>query len=372
MVKLARRPWPIGGLGALVLVALIELILSRQPLRFTDTASLSWRLAMTAATKSAEPCRVACLGDSLVKIGVLPNVIEAVTGRSTHNFAMARAPAPATYFLLRRMLDAGARLDAIVVDFKPSILAGGPRFNLRQWQETLYPSEAAELASLAGGVRFFNEIVLGQILTSYRDRWEIREAISAALTNQVASTYRNNRLALRNWRVNGGAHLNGSKLAIRGALADESRRKLIIPRWMCHRVNAIYVEKFLKLAESRKIAVYWLIAPSSPGLQVLRESEGGDVAYADFIATMQRKHPSVTVIDGRRSGYDSSTFADATHLNGRGASTLSHELARILTRAGSLTAKWISLPLFRDWSLDAPGEDIDRSTQVIDAELIRR
>ena len=359
----------------MVLVALVEMTLASFPLRFTDTASLNWRSSFDAARPAIEPgvaCQVACLGDSLMKIGVLARVVEASTGLQTHNFAMGRAPAPATYFLLHRLLDAGIKPQTILVDFKPSMLAGSPRLFLRQWQEVLSPAEAVELAHHAGGLSFLVEIALGRFLPSVRDRWEIREAIAATLGGRIAPTYRNNRLALRNWRINGGSHLNGPNAIFDGVISPQSRRKLIIPRWECHRANAIYVDKFLALAESRGIPVVWLIAPSSPELQFLRETQGGDVAYANFIASVQRKHTSLTVVDARFAGYPTSSFADATHLNGRGSATLSHELARLLAHGESLDAHWVSLPPYRDWPIDAPAEDIERSTAIIDADLIRR
>jgi len=368
-----RRPPPCGVLGALVLVILVEASLGAVPLRFTDPASLNWRLSLAEAEGiPARSCQVACLGDSLVKIGVLPRVIEALTGRSARNFAMGRAPAPATYFLLRRLLASGARPTTVVVDFKPSMLAGGPKFNLRQWQETLHFGETRELTSRAGGFPFLVEITLGRLLPSWRGRWEIREATMSALLGQVAPTYRNNRLAQRNWGSNGGTHLNGSRTSFDGQITGESLKKLIVPRWQCHRVNALYVEKFLALAESHGVAVLWLIAPSSPELQALRETQGGDAAYTAFIQAQQRRHPTLTVIDGRHAGYATSTFADATHLNGRGASALSHELAQLLARPADLASKWVPLPSYRDWPLDASAEDIERSTAIIDAELIRR
>ena len=364
---------PLGALGALILLALVEVSLGGAPLRFADPASLSWRLSLAAAEGApGSTCQVACLGDSLVKIGVLPRVIEATTGQAAYNFAMGRAPAPATYFLLRRLLANGSRPRTIVVDFKPSILAGGPKFNLREWQAVLRPSEAVELANTAGGVRFLVEIALGRLLPSWRGRWEIREAIAAALANRVAPTYRNNRLALRNWGINAGTHLNGSQACFDGQIAEESRRKLVIPRWECHRANAIYVEKFLALAAAHGVAVVWLIAPSSPELQALREQTGGDAAFAAFVQAAQRRHPTLSVVDGRHSGYATATFADATHLNGRGAATLSHELALLLTHPADLAGKWVALPPFRTWDLGVSAEAIERSTAIIDAELLRR
>src|SRR4051794_38632096 len=112
----SRTRWPLGLLGALALVALFETGLTSDPLRFTDTASLSWRLGIEAIPQEAKRCEVACLGDSLVKIGVLPEVVEAGSGMTTYNFGMAQAPAPATYFLLRRLIESGGKPSAIVVD----------------------------------------------------------------------------------------------------------------------------------------------------------------------------------------------------------------------------------------------------------------
>ena len=373
MERPARRRAPAGALGALLLVALVELAIGSCPVRFANSASLSWRLSFGRAVDPATSCEVACLGDSLVKIGVLPRVIEAATGLRSENYAMGHAPAPAPYFLLRRMLAAGLRPTTILVDFKPSMLAGGPKFNLREWQEVLRPAEAVELAGHAGGVPFLVEIALGQVLPSYRSRFEIREAIAALWAGRVAPTYRNNRLAIRNWTINKGTHLNGSSVPFDGTVAPESRRKLIIPNWACHRANQAYVEKFFALAESRGIKVIWLIAPSSPELQALREAKGRDPAYAEFVAAVQRRHPSVAVIDARHSGYPTAAFADPTHLNGRGAATLSHDLARVLADgAGRPGSTWVTLPPYRDEPLRAPAETIERSTALVDAELLRR
>lgn len=366
-----RRP-PIGCLGALILVALIEAGVGSLPGRFADPASLNWRLSLAAAEgATGASCEVACLGDSLMKIGVLPGPLAAATGRTAHNFAMGRAPAPATYFLLRRMLLAGARPRTVVVDFKPSMLAGGPKFNLRQWQEVLRPGEAIELARQAGGASFLAEVALGRLLPSWRGRWEIREAVASALLGRVAPTYRNNRLARRNWGINGGAHLNGPGAVFDGTVRPESRRKLIIPRWECHRANATFVRRFLDLADAHGIDVVWLVAPSSPELQALRESEGGDAAYAAFIRDQQRRHPRLAVVDGRHAGYPTAAFADATHLNARGTAALSHDLGQLLARRDP-AARWLPLPPFRDRPLDPRAEDADRSAAAVDAELLRR
>ena len=363
--------WPLGLFGMIALVAIVEANISRHPLRFTDTASLSWRLGLEAISRGAERCEVACLGDSLVKIGVIPEVIRAGSGRTAYNFAMAQAPAPATYFLLRRLIEAGGKPSAIVVDFKPSVLAGGPRFSLRHWQTVLNPRECLELAREARGVGMLAEIVLGRLLPSYRDRLEIREAVRSALDGEPAPTYATNRLALRNWGKNLGAHLNSSRTPFSGEVGPEIHKKLLSDGWKCHRINATYVDRLLTLAESRKIPVFWLIPPLPPQLQERRERSGADGAFVAFVRSMQAKHAGVTVVDGRHSHYDASTFADHTHLNGRGSIAMSQDLAAIVGGREN-RARWIDLPPYQDRPLGFPTEDVDQSRIALEAEATRR
>ena len=360
-----RSRWPSGLLGMLSIVAMVEATLDRQPGRFLETASLSWRLGFQAISREAKRCEVACLGDSLVKIGVIPEVIRAETGRETYNFAMAQAPAPATYFALRRLFEAGGRPSAIVVDFKPSVLAGGPKFSLRHWQAVLGPRECLELASESRSVGMLAEILLGRLLPSYRGRLEIREAILASLRGESSATFSTNQLALRNWGINRGAHLNSSRTPFPGEVSPDVHKKLLSDGWKCHRINATYVDKLLGLAETRKVPVFWLIPPLPPQLQERRERSGVDAAYLAFARSMQEKHPGLTVVDGRHSGYDDSTFADHTHLNGRGSIALSRDLAAILERPAG---RWINLPRFVDRPGAYPVEDVDQSRVALEAQ----
>lgn len=371
MKRPSRNRWPFGLLGMLALVVLVESTLARHPLRFTNTASLSWRLGIEAASREAPECEVACLGDSLVKLGVIPEVVRENSGRTTYNFAMAQAPAPASYFLLRRLLEAGGRPSAIVVDFKTSVLAGGPRFSLRHWQETLSLRECVELAKESGSFGMLGEIVPGWVLSSYRGRLEIREAIRSALRSEPAPTYATNQLAFRNWGRNLGAHLNSSRTTFSGEVSPEILKKLLPEHWKCHRVNETFVDRLFGLAESRKIPVFWLIPPLSPQLQERSEQAGVDAALIAFVRSMHQKHPGVIVVDGRHSGYDASTFADHSHLNGRGAIAMSHDIAAILKQPPG-QSRWVDLPRFRDWPLTVPAEDVDQSRIALEAEARRR
>ena len=66
-------------------------------------------------------------GDSLAKLGVAPSLVEARSGRSVYNLAVCAGQAPSSYFLLRRVLDSGARPTAILVDFFPRLLQVPPQ-----------------------------------------------------------------------------------------------------------------------------------------------------------------------------------------------------------------------------------------------------
>jgi hypothetical protein len=141
--------------------------------------------------------------------------------------------------------------------------------------------------------------------------------------------------------------------------------------WKCHRINARYVDRLFDLAASQQIPVYWLIPPLSPELQTRREQTGVDASYMKFVRSTQARHPGVTVIDGRRSDYQTWTFADPTHLNGLGAVTLSHDLATILASPPQEN-RWVALPQFRDGTSSLVLEDIEQSRQAIEAEANRR
>ncbi len=227
------------------------------------------------------------------------------------------------------------------------------------------------MARDSGGAGMMAEIVLGRLLPSYRDRLEIREAVASALKGEPAPTFATNRLAERNWGVNLGAHLNSPRQTFSGDIPAETHRKLLSDGWKCHKYNALAVDRLLALAGSRGIPVYWLIPPLPPALQGRRERSGVDGAFVAFVRSMQAKHPGVTVVDGRHAGYEDAAFADHTHLNGRGAMTMSHDLAAIVGRPPG-PARWVELPRFRDRAPDVRAEDVDQSRLALEAEAARR
>ena len=115
-----------------------------------------------------------------------------------------------------------------------------------------------------------------------------------------------------------------------GALDDEFTRGYTLERWKPHPLNVSYIRKACELADSKGIAVYWLMPPVSPPLQALCDSSGTAAALGRFAARMQEACPNLVVIDARHSGFPLDDFADPIHLNGVGNHALSTLLAEAL------------------------------------------
>lgn len=359
-----RGRWPWGLLGMLGLVLLVEGFIARRTLDFTDTGTLSWRLGAEAVAREAPRCEVLCLGDSLVKHGLLPRVIEARSGRRAYNFAFAGGTPPATYFMLRRALEAGARPAAVLVDFKPNTLVNHPRNRLRQWQEFASFRECLDLAWTARSAHLLTATAMGRLFPSVRARYEIRAHILAALRGGPAPLRETNAAARRNWLVNGGANVAPANRAFRGELGSDFRWRT----WSCHRVQAAYVRRFLALAEAHGIRVDWLLPPFLPELMAARERSGAEAGYLGFVRAMQSRHPNVTVLDARHAGYEQGVFVDATHLDYRGAYALSWDVAEAVRASLPSPADgpgWITLPRYRERPIGVPLEDVDQSRLAV-------
>ena len=366
---------PGGLLGMLGLLLAIEGFVARNALDFSDPVSLSWRLAARGAREEAPASRVLCIGDSLVKHGVLPRLVEAETGLPTVNLAVARGPAPATYFLLRRALEAGAKPAAVVVDYKPSVLIGNLTYNLRYWQEIASARELWELALESRKGSFLTAVVLGRLLPSYRARLEIRSNLREALRGESPLLGRINRVCARNWRANAGANVATRNPSFRGEVGPDEHKLLHSHLYYCERINAEYVRRLLALTKARGIPVYWLLPPLSPQLQARREQTGAEAGYLQLASASLTANPHLTILDGRHSGYGPEVFVDATHLDSQGASALSLDVAAVLRRDLGVVGgagvparprpRWVDLPRYRDAPSAIALEDVEQSRTIL-------
>jgi hypothetical protein len=258
-----------------------------------------------------------------------------------------------------------------VVDFKPNMLAGRPEFQLQGWQELASPREVLDLAWSAGSVSLGVKVLLGRALPSLRSRDEVRDALKAAMRGDPPRWASTNRTLLRQWTINRGANLASKNPAFLGKVSEKAHKNLFSDYWKCHKINARYLERFLDLAGSKGVRVYWLLPPISPELQARRDQSGVDARHTEFVKSVIAHHQNVIVIDGRRAGYDHTVFVDPAHLDGDGAVALSLDLADLMAQP-DVGSGWVSLPSFRRRSAGIPLEDVNESQLAVESEGVRR
>ncbi len=369
-----RYPLPCGFAGMVLLVLITECVVSANWLTLSDPVSLSWRFSARAAASEASRCQIVCLGDSLIKHGVLPTVIAARTGCKTVNLSAARAPALWTYFVLRRALDAGAAPAAIVINAKPAVLMASPEFNGRYWQEVVTPREYLELSRTAADASFVLSTLVGRLLPSLRSRLELRSIASAAIRGETDPIPMINRVLWRNWTANDGANVTAAVANRLEETDAEIERRLHPSVFHVDRSNGQGLTELLNLANERAIPVFWLLPPVSHDLQARRDRSGAEALHEDFVRSFARKYPtSLTVLDGRACVPGQTAFADYTHLNGHGAIALSHAVATAIDarlhyrQPPSRDSHWVTLAVSGDQPFypDVFVEDLEKSKQIV-------
>jgi hypothetical protein len=357
-----RRRIPWGLLGMIGLVVAVESFLGSHRPEFTDTSVYSWTLSEAAARSEARTAEILCMGDSLVKHGLLPEILSSRLGRSAYNLAICAAPPPAQYYLLRHALDSGARPRTLVIDFMPGLLAGTPSHATNYWPEMLNDRELVELSLRYRDFQFFVDASLARLLPSHRSRWEIRNKIAAALEGGEDRLATTNRAVRRNWGLHRGAQFTQDNHAFRGELSEADHVRHLSNQFWCHRLNREYIHKILDLASSRDIQVFWLLPPVSPAAQSRRVERGADEKYTRFVGEIAAKHPNLVILDARGSGYDHTRFVDAIHLTGKGALALSADVADAIA---SPQGSWVALPPYRDRTPSMPLEDFEHSVLAV-------
>ena len=365
---------PRGILGSLTLLVLIEGAVGRHADTLAPPDARDWALAERAARTSVRDCDVLCFGGSMTSHGVVPPVVTRVSGRSTFNLAVGFGPPGAQYALLRRAIASGARPSAVLFDLHPAALSEEPRHAKRLWPEVLGPSEIAELSWVARDAELFATLALAEVLPTLRYRDSIRSALTAALGGSPNATPDLNRMIARNKRVNSGGMIQPVK-NFRGGVSPIFRPGLLTPPWKPSEASGIYFKRFLDLAESRSIPVFWLIPPFCPSIRRERSALGLDADYARFAASLQEKYANLTVVDGLASHYDDELFSDPVHLNRRGAAAFSEAVAGVLSErlgAGRGTGpRWVNLGAYRP-AADGTLEDLSQSFLASRPSGVRR
>ena len=228
---------------------------------------------------------------------------------------------------------------------------------------------------------YFASTLAGRVLPSLRSRLEIRSHLLAALRGDAGPLHEINRALWRNWKVNDGANVVLPQTPYNGELTAKDAQNLHPNAFYADKSNAKAIDLFLKLAQEKNIPVFWLLPPLSPNLQSARDQSGAERAYENFIRGYQSRYPrTLSIVDGRTAGFPATAFTDATHLNARGAISLSRTVAKVIApmrgdpalRSGP---RWLTLEPWSDRSAESgvPLEDVETSRAIVKrATLINR
>lgn len=339
---------PTGLIGMLVLAFAAESFVARHDLDTLDPDDWQYRLARQTAARNAKDQDVLCFGDSLMKVGVLPKVVESRSGLRMYNLAICGSQAPASYFVLRRALEGGARPAAVLVDFHPALLALKPQVNMAHWPYLLGGLDALGLAWKTHDPSFLGSLLVREALPSVRARNALRGWAVSAASGERHKVREDMPSVFRHWDRHAGAQVMPSHPERDWDVA--SHQRYIYPAgWKPNRVNIDYLRRFLALAETHGVPVYWLIPPVHPGVQEAKERAGFDVKYLALIRSCQERFPNLVVIDGRHAGYDPKVFFDPDHLGLEGAYALSEDLGNVLRRLRHAVPadRLVALPSFQ-------------------------
>ncbi len=276
----------------LALLMVAELAVARAGREIQGQIYADWRgRRLAASSQDAIEAEILCFGDSLVKNGIVPASIEARLDRKAYNLAALNGPTPASYTLLRTALNAGARPRAIILDCSEGQLWGSNyRFDVAGWAELIDPLEAWQLALVERDPGFFGLYLIHRLLPSLRLRQDVRRDLLDHLAAAPAGRYLPWRTIFdRQTKRNGGAFLlpsaywkrRGDRFA-GGELPGAERELWYRSGPFAKSTNLVYLDRFLRLAESRKIPVFFVITPIHPGVLARREELGVEGKYLWF------------------------------------------------------------------------------------------
>lgn len=374
-MKIARHsPWPCGLIGMFCLICTLEWSVRRHELVFLTHLASDWQTAGRSAGKVAD-FEVVALGDSLLKHGVIPPVVDEAlgVGRRSHNLALPGGSPPASYFLLRRMIARGLRPRVVLADGE--LLDSDPLTRARVWPELVTPGEFAELSWSAGDAGYFARTAIGWLLPTFRARAELRQGVSAALDGKALEEPRSLAARWRNGKRNAGALVLPDRDDLSGPdprPGELDRTNYSPGRWTCSPLNELYADRLIDLAGQHGIEVVWLLPPAHPEALARRVRGGWAASHEAFLIPLLSRFPNLTVVSAWNSDYPAEAFADMTHLSRTGAIALSHSLGAFLRARldGENSPRWVNLPRYDRFAAGTLAvfssvEDIRMSNQLL-------
>ena len=278
-----RGAAPRGLLGMLALVFMIEGSLDRRAADFTPWGTWAWRHSGAMLGRKAPGSEVLCFGDSLIKFGVVPRVLE--ERRARRGLQPGRLQRPGGLELLPAPAGAGGRRAGRrpwsstsprtcsprgPCTTPPVARAGGPRRVARAGlvgasRGVLRPAHAGVPAPLGPGPR-------GDPGGRSGPRCGARTARNARRSGPMSPTG----VATSGRTPTPGGPPTGAR--------STPRTRVVLPRaWRCHPVNEAYLRRFLALADGHAIPVFWLLPPIAPVVQARRERTGADAGTTRFV-----------------------------------------------------------------------------------------
>ncbi len=352
------------------MIVLGEHYVTSHPLDFVRHEAREWSMSGRAARSIAPGCDVLCFGSSMSTFAVIPSVFERVTGLKAYNLAVCSGPPPAAENLLRQALNAGAQPKALLVEMHPNSLSDNPRESLYLYPELLSIRESAVLAREARDSWIFTAIIANKVLASLHSRDQIRSAVVSALRAERTHVRLKNLMVLRNKRLNSGALLLPES-DFDGKIGPAFDKLLRDEPWKPTRSSAASIRRFLDLAKSRNIPVFWHIPPFCPEMTTARAKRGLDAAYARHMCRLQTLYPNVTVVNAQNSGFGTELFADPVHMTRRGAVAYTESLAKAVVEGlNGEDSRWVTLPPYRPM-IDDSLEDMKQSALAVPATLLR-
>jgi hypothetical protein len=369
----AFKALPLALFGAIWIVWLIEGHIARRQDMSTIYA-IEWRRTGQAPRKKevvASP--ILCFGTSLTRFGISPRVLEETLHLPAYNLALSGGQPFPSYLMLQRSLAAGAKPRAILVDFMWMTIGKDHTYNQRLVTELLTLRDCAEFAWAAQDLSFFGQVAAATLIPSYRARQEVRTNIDFALRGWEPPRVPERLLYDRNMTLNRGAlHVPLGKAKVE---FDPDHPVIFQKVWSCSPVSERYIDKFLGLASSHKIPVFWLIPPLPEATTARLTELGVQPRFLQFVETMRALHPEVIVLDGSNSRYEPSAFFDMIHLDRDGAVVWSASVAaavkRHLESPQTLAGAWEHLPNYHPDAMAARIEDIDKTNANLRAMLDR-
>jgi hypothetical protein len=341
------------------LVAAVELWVQRHPATCLPAEGWDGLVSARAAEKRARGCRVLCLGDSMVKLSVVPRPIAREAGGRAHNLAVCGSHPILGYLLLRRALEAGAQPEAVLIGYSTRGLQRPPEETADQWSALMGPRDWADLARRTRDPALLASLVLRGALPTLQNRHVLRGRIGDALAGQADPNLRVLTRFVRNWSLNDGAQVMPSNTQLRDYPLDVAG---VLKDWYdprpWHPANAADLRRLLDLAASHGIRVYWLQTPALSAVQSACEANGWDEGQTARLRAWMARYPNFSVIDARRAGYEPGVFMDPNHLGREGAYAYSLALADVL-RAPHATGRWIDLPAYRERPTDPTLEQVE-------------